>query len=78
MKNPDDIQKFGKWLKLIREKRGFTQASLAFDAGISGRTIQKIEAGEQAVTVDIIFSISRALQIQPVEIFKGFSIEIEE
>jgi len=52
--------------------------ALAFEAGVGRRTIQQKEAGEQAVTVDMLFSLARAFSLQPMELFKGFTIQIEE
>ena len=65
-------------MKQLREQHGYTQDALAFEAGIGRRTIQQIEAGEQAVTVDLLFSLARAFSLQPVDLFKGFAIQIEE
>lgn len=78
MKNPKDVQKFCKRIKELRKEAGLTQDALAFESGVARRTVQKIEAGEQAVTVDVLFSLARAMQVQPSVFFEGFTIKIEE
>ncbi len=78
VKNPDEIGKFNERLKQLRIEAGLTQAALAFGAGISTRTIQRIEAGDMNVSMDLFFSILRALEVQPGVFFKGFQIEMEE
>ena len=78
MKNPDEIQKLGTRVRQLREKAGLTQDALAFDAGMGRATLQRIEAGTQAVSADLLFSLIRALQLQPAEFFKGFTIELED
>ncbi len=78
MKNPEEILKLGEWVKHLREKAGLTQDALAYDAGIGRVTLQRIEAGTQVASIDILFSLCRALQLQPAEFFKGFTIGMEE
>lgn len=76
--NQKDVERFGKLLKQMRKDAGLTQAALAFEAGIGRRTIQQIEAGTQALTINLFFSIARALHIQPKDFFEGFEIDMEE
>ena len=76
--NQKEVERFGKLLKHMRKDAGLTQAALAFEAGIGRRTIQQIEAGTQALTINLFFSIARALHIQPKDFFEGFEIDMEE
>ena len=78
MKNHEAVIEFSERLKRHRGKARLTQHALAFAADINVRTLQRIEAGEQAVTIDLFFSLCRGLGIQPDEFFKGFKIELEQ
>jgi len=44
----------GAWLKERREESGLSQSELARQLGIDQATINKIEAGKWAITVDVI------------------------
>ena len=63
MKNPVGIQAFGRHLRLLRDARGFSQQALADYADVAKPTIQRIEKGQAAATLDILLSLSRALQV---------------
>ena len=56
-------------LKEAREKRGFTQTELAESAGITVRSYQYYEAGEQKPSVDIAIKIARKLETTVEELF---------
>lgn len=66
-----------KWLKLlglnIRKARisgGVTQSQLAFECGIIRELIGKIERGQINTTLNVIFSISEVLEINPKILFE--------
>jgi transcriptional regulator with XRE-family HTH domain len=44
----------GAWLKERREESGLSQSELARQIGIDQATINKIEAGKWAISVDVI------------------------
>jgi transcriptional regulator with XRE-family HTH domain len=44
----------GAWLKERREESGLSQSELARQLGIDQATINKIEAGKWAISVDVI------------------------
>ncbi|MCZ2077921.1 MAG: helix-turn-helix domain-containing protein [Bryobacterales bacterium] len=52
----------GDRLKLIREKRGLSQAALADLAGVSKRQITRYEGGSGDPTSDTLYRIAHALQ----------------
>lgn len=55
----------------IRERRGVvdkTQVRLAEEVGLSRASIANIEAGEQAVSVAMLFHFARALDLTPEEL----------
>ncbi|PCJ93537.1 MAG: transcriptional regulator [Porticoccaceae bacterium] len=64
---------FSKALKKIRVEKGFSQENLAFEAGLSMRSISLLEGNKQQPTITTIENLSKALGITMVE----FIIEAE-
>jgi len=56
-------------LRSIREAKGLTQAELAEKANVNQATISKLERGGMNATLDMVYAISRALGVTPVELF---------
>lgn len=63
MKNPALIQAFGVHLRALRKARGLSQQALADEADVSWPTVQRMEAGTQAGTLDVLASLARALEM---------------
>lgn len=62
--------KFGKRLRGLRKKMGWTQTELAQKAHINIRHIQRLEGKRpSAVEIDSIIKISKAFQIKPAQLF---------
>ncbi|EVT87458.1 helix-turn-helix transcriptional regulator [Pseudomonas aeruginosa] len=55
-------QAFGVAVRALRTERGIAQETLANLAGIERSHMGKIERGEHAPTLSIIFKIARALE----------------
>ena len=70
VKNSADVKRFGIHLRKIREDRDLSQQQLADMANIAKTTIQRMELGRQAGTIDILISISKALDIPVSELVK--------
>lgn len=64
---------FSKSLKKIRVAKGFSQEVLAFEAGLSMRSISLLEGNKQQPTITTIENLSKALGVSMVE----FIIEVE-
>lgn len=60
-----EVIKLGLLIKELRIKEKITQLHLSTLCGVDIRTIQRIEKGEQNVTVSLLFSIANALKIEP-------------
>ena len=60
---------FGKKIKEIRNKRGFTQEELAEQIGIGERNLSKIECGNNFVTAETLAKILLALDIDAIDLF---------
>jgi transcriptional regulator with XRE-family HTH domain len=63
VKNPAGLQAFGTHVRRLREARAFSQQALADHADIAKATVQRIENAQYSVTLDILFSLARALQL---------------
>lgn len=63
MKNRQDIKAFGLHLRKLREKNDLSQQELADMANVAKITIQRVELAKYAVTLDVLVSIAKALEI---------------
>ena len=61
----------GKNIKLLRSKKGLTQANLAEKAEISIIFLSNIERGSKYPHPDILARIAIALEVEVFELFKG-------
>lgn len=60
-----EIIKLGLLIKELRIKEKITQLHLSTLCGVDIRTIQRIEKGEQNITISLLFSLADALKIKP-------------
>ena len=65
-----DLKHFGANLKQKRLNKGLTQLELAELLDMSPNFIGMIERGERNTTVENVYKISRALAINPTELFE--------
>ena len=65
-----DLQKFGKRLKALRLDHNLTQLELAEILDMSPNFIGMIERGERNTTVENVFKIARALDVNPSNLFE--------
>lgn len=64
MQSPESLlEEMGKKLERLRLSRNITQSELAQDAGVSLRTLRRLESGE-GVTLDSFIRILTALKLQ--------------
>lgn len=68
-KDPLYLLAFGKNLRLLREKKGFTQANLANDCGFEISQISRIERGKTNPSISVIHKIAKELQIKTKDLF---------
>jgi transcriptional regulator with XRE-family HTH domain len=61
----EQIKQFGLKIKSYRESLGLTQQELAYRANIDIRTVQRIEYGESNVTINNLYALAEALNVEP-------------
>ncbi len=74
-KYPAQIRKFGKRIKSLREENDLTQKELGVKAGLTSRTIQRIEAGDFASTLHILIALAKAFSVSTGELIKEITVE---
>ena len=55
-------------IREIRKKKGYKQAAIAKELGISQSTYAKIEKGQQKLSLETFISISQILSVTPTDI----------
>ena len=63
MKNPALLHAFGEHLRALRKQRGLSQQALADEADISWPTVQRVEAGSQSATLEVLAALAQALGV---------------
>jgi len=69
MRRKDILKNFGKRIREERKKLKISQEELADRAGIHRTYIGMIERAERNITLINIYKISKALKIEPYELF---------
>ncbi len=60
----------GQNVRKYRKEKGLTQEKLALEAGITSEYVSRIENGKENPTVELLFKISRVLEIELAELVK--------
>jgi len=66
--NQEEGESFGLNVRKLRKKNKFTLQELAYEADVDLSTIHRIEKAELVITLDLVFSIAKALKVQPKEL----------
>ena len=66
----DEYKKLGLNIAYYRRERGLSQIQLAESVDISRTHISRIENSDCAVSLDVIFSIAKALKIPVMKLFE--------
>lgn len=77
MKNPALLLAFGAHLRSLRKRRGLSQQALADEADISWPTVQRVEAGTQSATLEVLGALAQALEMSLSELLR-FSATAED
>ena len=62
---------FGEELRKARELSGFSQEELGFESGYHRTYISQLERGLKSPTLKAIFSLAKALGLNPSGLIKG-------
>lgn len=68
VKNPSLLHAFGEHLRALRKQRGLSQQALADEADLSWPTVQRVEAGRQSATLEVLAALAQALGIPLLEL----------
>lgn len=63
------LEKFGEKLRTVRTLKGFSQFQLAIESDIPKTQVGRIERAEINTTLKTVFKLSKALGIEPNELF---------
>ena len=74
--NSELIERFGAYFKKLRTELGLTQKNIAVKAKMEQSHISEIEAGLRNITLDIIFSLAKAMDIGPQRFFAFLDTEV--
>ena len=69
VRNVEVLLAFGKRLAEIRKSKNVTQEELSFKSGLSLSQIARIETGKINTSICTVYEISKALEIEPGELF---------
>ena len=58
-------KKFGKRIRMLREKKGLTQEALAFEADLHRAYVGQIERGEKTIGLENLEKLAKALKLTP-------------
>jgi transcriptional regulator with XRE-family HTH domain len=78
VKHAAGILAFGHHLRQLRRARKLTQEALADYAEISRPTVQRIEKGQAAPTLEVLLSISSVLKVSLCELVDAPEIKPQE
>jgi transcriptional regulator with XRE-family HTH domain len=65
----DIAKKLGKRIAGLRKSKNYSQADLSYEANIDLSTLSRLERGVLNVTLEILISITCALQVDIKDIF---------
>jgi transcriptional regulator with XRE-family HTH domain len=74
----DPIRSFGRVLRRLRKSSGLSQEALALDAGVQRNYISLLELGRNQPTINVIFRLSKALEIKPAKLIQLVEDEISK
>jgi transcriptional regulator with XRE-family HTH domain len=66
--NENTLRKIGSNIRTIRMKKEKTQEEIAADAGIQSSYYSRIERGEANPSLEIIYTIVKALRVESSEV----------
>ncbi len=77
-KFPFEIELVGKRIRLLRLENQMTQSHLATMCDVDIRTIQRIEKGQQNISLALLFSLVIALNTNIIELLGDLHLKTED
>lgn len=74
LKYDKELERLGLKIKELRRERNITQEVLSSMCDLDVRTIQRIEKGQQNITLSVLFDLGKSLNINPEELIKHCNI----
>lgn len=72
-----DLTIIGNNVRRIRQSMQISQEVLAEKAGISPVSVARIEGGTRGISMDVLISLTKALETTPNEILAGITEEVK-
>lgn len=66
-------QLLGDAIRTRREELGLSQEQLAFESGLHRTYISQLERGMKSPTIRVLFTLAKALDIEPQKLIAGIS-----
>jgi transcriptional regulator with XRE-family HTH domain len=67
----DAQHRFGKRVRELRQRRGMSQETLSFEAGLDRSYIGQVERGERNISLQNVEKLALALRLKMAELFRG-------
>jgi transcriptional regulator with XRE-family HTH domain len=61
---------FAANLRRLRHEKGFSQETLAYDAGVNRTYVSKLETGVAYVGLEVLGKLAETLEVEPAELLK--------
>lgn len=71
-----DAELFGQRVKELRTKRGLSQEKLAHAANLTTSFVSGVERGVKTPSLTSILKIAHGLNMNPAELFVGFTADV--
>ena len=68
---------FGLLLRCLRKEKNLSQQELAYKADLDRTYISLIERGQRTPTIETLFKLSKALELDPSSLIKKLEFQIE-
>ena len=68
----DDAQRFGNYLRQLREDRGLTQSELALRADLGVDSVRRIERGQLSPSLRSVAKLAAGMEISLHSLFGGY------
>jgi len=68
----EEAQRFGRYIRQLREERGLTQSELATRAGLAVDSVRRIERGQLSPSLKSLAKLAEGMEISLHSMFGGY------